>query len=152
LEIYPNGVDTFYKGNISTYLNRNNEKDDYSVHIAVNRVFFIRNYYDTYCYKAASNNYIFNNSNSNKIFINTKKNYYFIFIFIFIYFNSILALPIEYLGKSVYTSGHPNLISKSQLYSNIGNNKCILENNKCVFGVYFQVYKTEKGLVLINNN
>jgi len=108
LEIYPNGVDTFYKGNISTYLNRNNEKDDYSVHIAVNRVFFIRNYYDTYCYKAAT-------------------------------------LPIEYLGKSVYTSGHPNLISKSQLYSNIGNNKCILENNKCVFGVYFQVYKTEKG-------
>jgi len=110
LELYPNGVDVFYKGNISLYLYRDNEEDDCCVHLAVNRVFFIKNYYDSSCYQAAT-------------------------------------LPIEYLGKSIPSSGHPNLISTSKLYTVNGyNNKSLVEKNKCIFGVYFQIYKTEKGL------
>lgn len=110
LELYPNGVDDFYKGNISLYLYRDDEKDDCCVHIAVNRVFFIRNYDDYSCFHSAT-------------------------------------LPIEYLSKSIPSSGHPNLINKSQLYiKNEYLNKSLIENNRCVLGVYFQIYKNEKGL------
>jgi len=110
LELYPNGVDDFYKGNVSLYLNRDNDDDDCSVHVPVNRVFFIRNCNDKYTYRAAT-------------------------------------LPIEFLSKSIPSSGHPNLIKKDELFTNNPyTNRSIIENNKCVVGVYFQVYKKEKGL------
>jgi len=109
LELYPTGVDHFYRNNVSLYLRRRNEKDDFSVHIPVNRVFFIRNYYDKYCYCAQT-------------------------------------LPIEYLSKSIPSCGHPNLIKNSELFTkNPYTNKSIIENNKCIVGVYFEVYQREKG-------
>ncbi|ORX48997.1 hypothetical protein BCR36DRAFT_398031 [Piromyces finnis] len=113
LELYPKGVDDFYNEYVSLYLNRDNEKDDCGVHIPVNRVFFIRNYNDKYCYRSAT-------------------------------------LPIEYLSKSIPSCGHPNLIKKTELFTKTQySNKPLIENNKCIVGVYFQIYKKEQGLFYI---
>jgi len=115
LLLVPNGdtsFTSFYNGYVSIFLEKvNNENEyDYSVHIPVNRVFFVRNFNDYSCYHTET-------------------------------------LPIEYYSghENANIFGHLGLIEKSQLkVKNESTNKSFVENNKCVFGVYFQIYKNEK--------
>ncbi|ORX85182.1 hypothetical protein BCR32DRAFT_276478 [Anaeromyces robustus] len=58
------------------------------------------------------------------------------------------TLPIDYMSKTIIYSGLQRFMNKSNLniiseYSS----KSIIENNKCVFGVYFQIYKNGKDLL-----
>jgi len=111
LELYPDGCDDFYRGNISLFLYKDDSNDDCSVHLPLNRVFFIRNYYDNNYYHSAT-------------------------------------LPIEYLSKSICSCGHPNLLNTSQLrVKSEYSKRSLIENNKCVFGVYFVIYKNERGFL-----
>ncbi|ORX86330.1 hypothetical protein BCR32DRAFT_324996 [Anaeromyces robustus] len=87
---------------VSLFLDRLNPSEDYSVHIPMNIVFFIRSYNDYSSYKSAT-------------------------------------LPTVYYSKDHNGWGHTLLIRKSDLNE-------IIRNNKCVFGIYYHVYKYKKEL------
>jgi len=76
-------------------------KNDYSIHIPVHIVFYIRNYYDYSSYHSEE-------------------------------------LPIQYFTANNYEYLHAKLIKISEL---INEKKFLIKNNKCVFGVYFRIYK-----------
>jgi len=85
-------------------------KNDYSLHIPVHMVFYVRNYYDYSCYHCCE------------------------------------ELPITYLTANSDGFIMSNLIKKTDLNNKVGySNSSLIKNNKCVFGVYFRIYKYDKA-------
>jgi len=66
---------------------------------------------------------------------------YFNNIYIYIYILKGLRNHI-YINKDNTNWGFNNLINKSNLNK---SNKSLLENNKCIIGIYLKVYKYKNG-------
>jgi len=113
LKLYPQGLERnnweYVVLSLASSLNVNPKfKNDYSIHIPVHIVYYIRNYNDYSCYHCEE-------------------------------------LPIQYFtpNHNEYLMG--TLIKKSELFNKVKNsNSSLITNNKCVFGVYFRIYKYDK--------
>jgi len=133
----------YSKEYISIYLERLNPEKDLSVHIPLNQVFYIRNYYDDNCFYYRSNLFIY-------IYIYYTYHIQFIKninIYNIYYINyKYIALPVEFYSYDYNTFGLTQFIKKTELNNkNSYTNKALLENNKCVFGVYFHKYNFNFG-------
>jgi len=53
-----------------------------------------------------------------------------------------------YYNKNISCNGYCQFIEKSKLfYINENINKPLIENNKCIFGVYLRIYEYDKGFL-----
>jgi len=85
-------------------------KNDYSLHIPVHMIFYVRNYYDHSCYHCCE------------------------------------ELPIYFYTANSDGFIMSKIIKKTDLNSKVGySNNSLIKNNKCVFGVYFRIYKYDKA-------
>jgi len=94
-------------------MNVNDENENSKLHICINDIRYVRNYYDDSCIKYE---------------VNTDNMYY---------------------NKNISCNGYCQFIEKSKLfYINENINKPLIENNKCIFGVYLRIYEYDKETYL----